>query len=72
MRLLAIIGLVGLTLFSGCKVCGLGACAKDQGRAVTAMVPQPDGTILVTTCSLITEGAGASVSKCNQHSLPRP
>ncbi len=72
MRLVVIAAVAALVLFSGCKICGLGACAKDQGRAVAAVVPQPDGTIVVTTCSLVTKGSGATLGNCNQHTLPRP
>jgi hypothetical protein len=63
--------LVALALFGGCKVCGVGACAKEQGHVVVAMVPQPDGSIIVTTCTLTTKGTSAMVAGCTQHTLPR-
>jgi hypothetical protein len=56
---------------AGCKVC-VGACKKDQGRAVTAVVPAPDGSIKVTTCTLTTKGSTASVSACKDHQVPPP
>lgn len=55
----------------GCKVCW-NACAKDQGRAVTAVMPAPDGTITVTTCTLTTKGKSAATRNCRDHTLPAP
>jgi hypothetical protein len=72
MRLAALAVLALALLSPGCKVCGFGACAKDQGRAVAAVEPQLDGTILVTTCKLVTEGSGAKLSDCQRQPLPRP
>ncbi len=73
MKLVAMIGVALLALSSaGCKVCGFGACAKDQGTAVAAVVPQLDGTILVTTCKLVTEGTGAKLRDCAPTPLPAP
>ncbi|MBX3156562.1 MAG: hypothetical protein KF773_11220 [Deltaproteobacteria bacterium] len=54
---------------SGCKVC-VNACAKDQGRAVTGVVPAPDGSLVVTSCKLTTKGSTAAVSGCTEQQLP--
>jgi hypothetical protein len=56
----------------GCTFCGFGACAKEQGRAVTAIVPRPDGSIVVTTCTLTTKGTSATVTGCRDHVIPPP
>lgn len=56
-------------LSGGCKVC-VNACKKDQGRAITAIVPNADGTLKITTCTLTTEGAGGTVDACRDHLIP--
>ncbi len=72
MKVVAVIALALVALTSGCKVCGFGACAKDQGHAVAAVEPQLDGSIVVTTCKLVTEGTGAKLGNCTKQPLPRP
>lgn len=59
------------SLLAGCRVC-LGACAKEQGRAVTGVVPQPDGTIQITTCTLTTKGTSGRGDACRAHVIPAP
>jgi hypothetical protein len=56
---------------SGCRVCA-NACKKEQGPAVAGIAPQADGTLIVTTCSLVTEGTGATLGNCREQKLPRP
>ncbi len=61
--------LLVVVALAGCKVC-VGACKKDQGRAVTAVVPNADGTMQVTTCALTTKGTDSKLGDCRDVVLP--
>jgi hypothetical protein len=39
---------------------------------VTAVVPNLDGTIKVTTCTLTTKGVEGTVDGCRDHVVPAP
>ena len=54
---------------AGCKVC-VGACKKEQGRAVTAIVPNADGSLRITTCTVTTKGTSGTVDACRDHLVP--
>lgn len=71
MRILVLCLCIASLGLSGCSVC-VGACKKNQGRAVAGLVPNADGTIQVQTCTLTTEGKGSTVDACQAKLIPSP
>ena len=71
MRLVALLLCAASLGSAGCRVCW-GSCKKEQGRVVTAVMPNLDGTIKVTTCALTTKGSDGTVDGCRDHVVPAP
>jgi len=69
MRSIAWLVCAAALALGGCKVC-VNACKKEQGRAVTAIIPSADGSLKITTCTLTTQGTGGAVDACRDHLVP--
>jgi hypothetical protein len=72
MRWMALVLCASSLGLAGCRVCGVGACKKEQGNVITAVVPNMDGTIKITTCKLTTKGSEGTVDACRDHVVPAP
>ncbi len=70
MRSIALLLCVASLALAGCKVCGIGACKAEQGRAVTAIIPNADGSLRITTCTVTTKGTSGTVDACRDHLVP--
>lgn len=69
MRSLAWVMCTAWLSLAGCKVC-VNACKAEQGRVVTAIIPNADGSLKITTCTLTTKGNGGTVDACRDHIIP--